>query len=50
MIKNIMIASLAISIILFLIFFITGEGAVLAYILMGLFVSFVCAMIQLSGR
>ena len=45
-----MIASLAISFILFLVFFITGEGAVLAYILIGLFVSFVCAMIELSNR
>jgi len=50
MAKNIMIGSLLVSLILYLVFLITGEGAVLAYLLLGLLVSFISAMLQLSGR
>lgn len=47
---KLMLGSLAISIILYLVFIITDEGAVLAYILAGLLVSFIGAMIQLGNR
>jgi len=48
--KKIMIGSLAVSLILFSIFLITDEGAVLTYLLVGLLISFICTMLQLSNR
>lgn len=48
--KNIMLGALALSIILYGYFVLTGEGAVLPFVLIGLLVSFVCAMLYLTKK
>lgn len=48
--KNIMLGALALSIILYGYFVMTGEGAVLPFVLLGLLVSFVCAMLYLTKK
>lgn len=48
--KIILIVSLVISLILYLYFQSTGDGAVLAFVLLGLLVSFTCAMMLLSKK
>lgn len=45
-----MIASLALSLILFIFFMTTDNETVLAPILIGLLISFTCAMIQLTKK
>lgn len=48
--KIIMIGSLALSSALFGFFVLTGEGALLVYILLGLLISFIYAMLFLAGK
>ena len=48
--KIILIVSLVISLVLYLYFQSTGDGAVLAFVLLGLLVSFTCAMMLLSKK
>ncbi|MDP1574842.1 MAG: hypothetical protein Q8L78_07935 [Coxiellaceae bacterium] len=50
MIKRIMIAALLFSLILCVYFVVTGDGIVLASVLSGLLVSFVCAMLLLTEK
>ena len=45
-----MIGSLVSSLILYGIFMMTDNGALLAFVLLGLLISFVCAMLFLSGK
>ncbi len=48
--KFIMIGSLVFSITLYGYFVLTGEEAVLAYVLLGLLAAFVCAMLYLTEK
>lgn len=48
--KRIMIGSLAFSALLLAYFGVTSNGAVLAYALLGLLVSFTCAMLSLTDK
>jgi len=50
MIKIIVIVSLLFSLILYAYFVVTGEGIVLAFVLLGLLVSFTCAMMMLTKK
>lgn len=50
MIKIIVIVSLLFSLILFAYFVVTGEGVVLGLVLLGLLVSFTCAMMMLTKK
>lgn len=45
-----MIGSLVSSLILYGIFMMTGNGSLLAFVLLGLLISFVCAMLFLSNK
>ncbi len=45
-----MIGSLVSSLILYGIFMMTGNDALLAFVLLGLLISFVCAMLFLSSK
>lgn len=48
--KILMLGSLATSLILYGSFMLTGNEAVLAFVLLGLLISFVCAMMFLSSK
>ncbi len=48
--KIVMLSSLALSIMLYVFFLVTGEGSVLAFVLLGLLVSFTLAMMFLAGK
>ncbi len=48
--KSIMIGSLVFSLILYESFVLTGDGVVLAFVLLGLLVSFICAMLLLTDK
>ncbi len=48
--KIVMLGSLALSIMLYVFFLVTGEGSVLAFILLGLLVSFTLAMMSLTEK
>jgi len=50
MIKITLIVSLIFALLLCVYFVVTGDGIVLAPALLGLLVSFTCAMMSLSGR
>ncbi|MGV8712074.1 MAG: hypothetical protein ACWA6R_05930 [Nitrosomonas sp.] len=50
MIKITMLSSLALSLILYAVFLFTDEGAVLAFVLLGLLVSFTMAMVSLTEK
>jgi len=50
MIKIIVIVSLLFSLILYAYFVVTDEGIVLAFVLLGLLVSFTCAMMMLTKK
>ncbi|SFE11018.1 hypothetical protein SAMN05428977_10073 [Nitrosomonas sp. Nm166] len=50
MTKRILIISLVISLLLFVFFIVTGDGVVLAPLLLGLLVSFTCAMLLLTEK
>ena len=48
--KLVMIVSLVLSVALYLFFEVTGNEAVLAPVLLGLLVSFICAMMMLTEK
>lgn len=48
--RNIMIASLVFSLILYMFFVVTGNETVLAMVLLGLLVSFISAMLLLTEK
>ncbi|MDP1549283.1 MAG: hypothetical protein Q8L97_03865 [Nitrosomonas sp.] len=48
--KLIMIGSLVFSLLLLVLFGVTGDGAALAYVLLGLLVSFFCAMLLMTDK
>jgi hypothetical protein len=48
--KILMIGSLVFSLLLYGSFILTGNGAVLAFVLLGLLISFICAMSFLSNK
>lgn len=50
MTKILMLGSLISSLILYGIFMLTGNGALLAFVLLGLLISFVCAMVFLTDK
>ena len=50
MLKIMTIGSVAFSLILYVIYEVTGEGALLSYVLLGLLVSFTCAMLLLTEK
>ena len=50
MLKIVTIGSVVLSLILYVIFEITGEGSLLAYVLLGLSVSFTCVMMLLTEK
>ncbi len=50
MYKKVVIGSLAFSAVLYSAFLITEEGAVLAYALIGLLISFIFSMVMLSSK
>ena len=50
MIKRVLIISLLLALILFVYFMVSGSGVVLAPILLGLLISFTCAMLLLTKK
>lgn len=50
MLKIVTIGSVVLSLILYVIFEVTGEGALLPYVLLGLLVSFTCTMMLLTEK
>lgn len=48
--KILMIGSLVFSLLLYGSFLLTGDGAVLAFVLLGLLISFTCAMLFLANK
>lgn len=48
--EKIVIGSLGAAIVLYLGYLMTGEGSILAFMLVGLLVSFVCAMMLLTNK